>query len=166
MKLIVIVRHAKTERLYHGITDFQRSLTKNRGWNDSKLISKVLLEKNVIPDMIISSPANRAIETAQIFARELNYPEERISIKDLLYDYFNTNDILSMLSSINNNLDKVFIIGHNPSMADLGDRLSNGFNSHLPTTGILGIEFDVKNWSDIEVGKGNLAFFEYPSKYK
>lgn len=166
MKLLILVRHAKTERLYHGITDFQRSLTKNRGKKDSVLISNVLLKNDIIPDMIISSPANRAIETAQIFARELNYPVERISVKDLLYDYFTTNDILNMLYSVNNNLDKVLIVGHNPSIADLGDRFTNGFHSHLPTTGALGIEFDVNNWSEIEVGKGMLRFFEYPSKYK
>ncbi len=166
MKTLILARHAKTEMIYHGISDFQRSLKKNRGINDSRLIANRLVKKNIIPDLMISSPANRAIETAQLFAPIFNYPEDNIITMEFLYNYHTTNDFTNMIQKIDNKYKTVMVIGHNPSMADLGYRFANEFDHHLPTSGTIGIEFNVNTWKDIEPGKGRLGFYEYPSMYK
>jgi phosphohistidine phosphatase len=161
MKTLILVRHAKTEPLHSQIKDFDRNLL-NRGVNEAHFVSLKLLDKKVIPDLILSSPARRAVETAEIFAGNFDYPKKNIQINELIYDHYTTNDFIKMMSSINNKHEKVMVFGHNPSFEILAYRFTNEFNKHLPTTGIVGINFDVKNWKEIEAGKGKFHFFYHP----
>jgi len=161
MKTLILVRHAKTEPIHSKITDRERNLL-NRGVNDAHMVSLKLLDKKIIPDLIISSPANRAIETAEIFADNFDYSKNKILIKELIYDHYTTNDFIKMLSKIPDKHQKVMVFGHNPSFEILAYRFTNEFNKHLPTAGLIGINFDVKSWSEIEAGKGKFLFFYFP----
>ncbi len=165
MKRLVLVRHAKTEVIRYDITDYQRSL-KERGINDSKLIANKLLLKDIIPNLIVSSPANRAIETTLLFADILKYPTEKIVKIDDLYDGFTTQEFLDMLNELGENHETVMIVGHNPSIEYLAFNLTEEFYEAVPTCTVIGIEFDIKKWSDLEVRTGQISFFEYPKKYK
>ncbi|RUT80055.1 SixA phosphatase family protein [Ancylomarina longa] len=165
MKRLILVRHAKTEVIRYDITDFQRSL-KERGISDSKLIANKLFLKNVQPGLLLSSPANRAIETALIFAEVLNYPVELIEQLDDLYDGFTTQDFLGILSELGEKHERIMVIGHNPSIEYLAFNLCDQFYGHVPTGTAIGIDFDVDDWDDIEARTGKLAFYEYPRKYK
>lgn len=165
MKRLILVRHAKTEVIRYDITDYQRSL-KERGINDSKLIANKLLLKDIIPDLIISSPANRAIETTLLFADILKYPTEMIEKIDDLYDGFTTNEFLGMLDQLGKEHETVMIVGHNPSIEYLAFNLTEEFYEAVPTCTVIGIEFDVAEWANIEARTGKLSFYEYPKKYK
>ncbi len=165
MKRLVLVRHAKTEVIRYDITDYQRSL-KERGINDSKLIANKLLLKDIIPNLIVSSPANRAIETTLLFADILKYPTEMIVKIDDLYDGFTTQEFLDMLNELGENHETVMIVGHNPSIEYLAFNLTEEFYEAVPTCTVIGIEFDIEKWSDLEVRTGQISFFEYPKKYK
>nr|WP_320119130.1 histidine phosphatase family protein [uncultured Marinifilum sp.] len=165
MKHLFLVRHAKTEVIRYDITDFQRNL-KNRGINDSNLIAKKLLLKDAIPDLIISSTANRAIQTANLFAKNLNYPEEKIVQLDKLYDGFTTHDFLEMLNKYGEDKDNIMVVGHNPSIEYLAFNLSQEFYDYVPTCTIIGIKFKVDKWSEIEVRTGEISLYEFPNKYK
>lgn len=165
MKHLFLVRHAKTEVIRYDITDFQRNL-KNRGINDSNLIAKKLLLKDAIPDLIISSTANRAIQTANLFAKNLNYPEEKIVQLDKLYDGFTTHDFLEMLNKYGEDKDNIMVVGHNPSIEYLAFNLSQEFYDYVPTCTVIGIEFKVDKWSEIEARTGEISLYEFPNKYK
>lgn len=165
MKRLILVRHAKTEVLRYDITDFQRSL-KERGINDSKLIANQLLLKNLIPDLLISSPANRAIETSLLFAETLNYPTEMIEQIDDLYDGLTTHEFLGMLDQLGKDNETIMVVGHNPTIEYLAFNLTEEFYEAVPTCTVIGIEFTANNWSEVEVRTGKLAFYEFPKKYK
>lgn len=165
MKRLFLVRHAKTELIRYEITDFQRNL-KDRGINDSKLIAKKLLLNNSLPDLMISSTANRAIQTAQLFADILNYPQEKIVQLDELYDGFTTHEFLEMLEKHGKNHENIMIFGHNPSIEYLAFNLSVEFYEYVPTCTVIGIEFDTRKWKGIEARTGKICMYEFPKKYK
>ncbi|MDQ1771572.1 phosphoglycerate mutase [Labilibaculum sp. A4] len=165
MKRLILVRHAKTEVIRYDISDYQRSLV-NRGINDSKLIANKLFLKNIIPDLMISSPANRAIETTLLFADVLQYPIDKIEQNDDLYDGFTTHEFLGLLDKLGKENETVMVVGHNPSIEYLAFNLTEEFYKAVPTCTVIGIDFQVDEWADIEVRTGKLAFYEYPKKYK
>jgi len=165
MKRLILVRHAKTEVIRYDISDYQRSLVE-RGINDSKLIANKLFLKSIIPDLIISSPANRAIETTLLFANILQYPVDMIEQFDDLYDGFTTQEFLALLHQFGKDKETVLVIGHNPSIEYLAFNLTEEFYHNVPTCTVIGIDFQIDEWSDIEVRTGKLAFYEYPKKYK
>ncbi|MFA8433463.1 MAG: histidine phosphatase family protein [Marinifilaceae bacterium] len=165
MKRLIVVRHAKAELLRYDITDFQRNL-KKRGINDSDLISEKLKEKEIHPDLIISSKAHRALQTANHFADSLDYPREAIDQQDFLYDGFTTHDFLDHLQSKEDSIQTVMVFGHNPSIEYLAFNLLDKFYGEVPTCTAIGIDFDVASWKDIEVRTGKLSLYEFPKKYK
>ncbi len=164
MKRVVIVRHAKSVP-YGYDDDFNRGL-KERGFNDAKLIANKLEEKKVFPNLIISSPAKRALLTAKIYAENLSYPESKILLKDDLYDGITTQEFVEMLNNLPNDVNSVFIFGHNPIVFYLSSNLVKFFNGDMPTSSTVGIDFDIENWNEVEARKGQLAFHLVPRDYK
>lgn len=165
MKQLFLLRHAKTELIRYDITDFDRNL-KERGINDAQLISKKLLLRNSIPELIISSSANRAIQTATLFAKTLEYQEDQIVEVSQLYDGMTTNDFLEQLSKYGDHKNSIMIVGHNPTIEYLAFNLSKEFYKSVPTCTLIGIQFPVDDWKDIEVRTGEVFLYEYPKKYK
>jgi phosphohistidine phosphatase len=161
MKKIIIVRHAKAEELNEKLTDFKRSLTK-KGNNDCELIAKRIKLLNVLPDLMISSPANRAIETAKNFAEVFNYPEKKIILQDELYHDFNSKKLLNFIGNISNNYNNIFIFGHNPSLSYFATSLLNQETIILLKTGAIGISFNIEKWEEIFKAKREMIFYEYP----
>lgn len=160
MKTLCIIRHAKTEVQQQAQLDFDRQLTK-RGLNDASEIAKLFHHKNGVPAKIISSPAQRAISTARIFAKELNYAENNIEQNSLIYNA-SVPTLLKIIQSLNNDEKFVCIVGHNPGMTLLANYLSLPPIAHIPTSGVLCIEFDVKPWNAISALSGKHKFFLYP----
>ena len=165
MKQLIIVRHAKTEVLQDGKTDFERNL-KSRGINDSKLISEKLKEKEIIPDIIISSKANRALQTAEIFADVFGYDKNKIEEQNFLYDGFTTDDFISFLNNQNDSVNIIMVFGHSPSIEYLAFNLLDEFYEDVPTCAVIGIDFNVIQWKSVEARKGKRSLYEFPKKYK
>lgn len=161
MKKLILVRHAKTEPIHSQISDFERNLL-NKGVNDAHFVSLKMLEKKIIPDLIISSPARRAVETAEIFSQNLDFPSKDIVFNELIYNQYTTNDFINLLYKFPDKYETIMVFGHNPTLEILGYRFTNEFNTHIPTTGVLGIDFDVNSWKEIEAGKGKLRYFYHP----
>ena len=163
MKSIYIVRHGKAQKFDGGTPDFKRFLT-NRGKKDAVKIALRLKEREIIPALIISSPAERALATAQIFAQQLEYHPESICANKCIYEQ-SYDVLLNIINSVDDNNDSVMIVGHNPSLNDLAVYLMQDFSSYLPTSGLVGISFNVEKWNDVISGQGELILFEYPKKY-
>jgi phosphohistidine phosphatase len=128
-------------------------------------MGKEMVKHNVVPQRIISSSAVRARTTAEIFASELSYDLAEIVVTDEIYGV-GTTELLEMIQGFDDELDKVMLVGHNPTVTDLANGLAQCNIHNVPTCGVLVIGFQVEQWSDIEDGKGNLFAFAYPKKLK
>jgi phosphohistidine phosphatase len=160
MKTIYLIRHAKSDWDNPLLRDIERPLN-NRGYADANTMGRRLKT----PGLIISSPAVRALSTALIFARQLNYAANNICIKQELYDT-SVKDYLSVIKTIPDTIDTVFLFGHNPIISDTAESLCKGIPNEMPTCAIAGISFAVDAWSSIKQKSGELILFDYPKKEK
>lgn len=119
------------------------------------------IKKNFHPNLIITSPATRAISTALIFARHLNYNASEILIHPLLYDT-NSEHYSAVIASLPDDHDKAILFGHNPVISETANLLGGSNLSELPTTGIIGIEFDEKTWKQSVAVAGKMIFYDFP----
>ncbi len=164
MKRLVIIRHAKTEQFGYE-RDFARELT-DRGINDVAKIVEDLKEWKVSPDRIISSPAQRAIHTAQLFAKGFEYPVDKIIEVEGLYFDYTTKDFIKLVQSTDIHIDNLFVIGHNPFMHYVAQNMSVDYDGHMPTSSTVVLDFEVEDWADVEARTGLLFLHLYPKIYK
>ncbi len=163
MKRLFLIRHAKSSWEDAVNSDIERPLNK-RGKRDAPFMGKLLREENFIPDLIITSPAVRALATAQIFAEELGYPKKKIITENNIYES-GIKEIETVIQKIDSEYKTVFVFGHNPSFTSYVNHVGDQFIDNVPTCGIVGIKFDIEKWKEVERGKGKVFLFEYPKKY-
>ncbi|HOI30395.1 MAG TPA: histidine phosphatase family protein [Melioribacteraceae bacterium] len=163
MKKLFLIRHAKSSWGESGLTDYERPLNK-RGERDAPFMAQLLKKEKINPDAVYSSPALRAITTAEIFAGEIGFDLKKIIIDDSIYDS-GIRELETIVQKISESYKKVFLFGHNPAITLYANHLGNKLVTNIPTCGIVGIEFYVESWKDVERGKGKTFFFEFPKKY-
>ncbi len=164
MKRVVIVRHAKSVS-YGYDDDFNRDLS-NRGKEDAKLVSSELREREIFPDIIISSPAKRAIKTARIFSENLDFERKDIIQNQEIYNGQTTSDFLEMIQNFPDKANTAFIFGHNPGFHYFTDNLLEYFEGDMPTCSTVGIDFNVHSWKEVEARTGKKAFHLVPRMFK
>jgi len=162
MKKLFIVRHAKSSWDYPELDDFDRPLNK-RGKRNAPEMGQRLAQRNVKPDLMISSPAKRAAATARRIAEQISFPISRIQKESLLY-HGSTGNMINMIKSVNDSVNILMIFGHNPGLTDLANHLSGSDIYNIPTCGITEIDFDISSWNDLAANKGNLISFDFPKK--
>lgn len=150
MKILYIIRHAKSSWKDMTLDDFDRPLNK-RGKKDVVTMGRRLKERGVSPDIILSSPAKRAKETAKALSKEIGY-DKKIKYIDAIYEA-SPDTLEKILDSVDEKYETVFLIGHNPGLNMLAERYV-GFNENLPTCGIVALKFDTKE----------LLWVDYPKK--
>ena len=163
MKTLYLVRHAKSSWKDKDLVDKARPL-KERGVTNAGLMAKILKKGNNIPDLIISSPAVRANETAKLIADNLGIDKNSIITEENLYmaDY---DDFASVIKQAPENTNKVMLVSHNPGITFYACAVSNADIDNIPTCGIVRIDFNIDSWKNISTVKGEVIFFEYPKKY-
>jgi phosphohistidine phosphatase len=110
-------------------------------------MGKRLAKRDAKPDLIMSSPALRALTTAHLFADEIGYERKRIVIDDRLYAR-SAPDLLDVIRTLDTKLDRVMMFGHNPEFTDLAHQLSSEITD-MPTCSVVEFRFDAKAWSDV-----------------
>lgn len=160
MKILYLVRHAKAISQGSGVNDFKRSLTK-QGRNDAKAMSQRLLKKGIVLDFLISSPADRTLETAHIFAKRFDYPNHKILLKDEIYDE-DAVLIKEVLKNLDDRFSTVMLFGHEPALSQLAGLFLQDTELEIRTTGVVGISLDISHWQNIAETTGNLLFFDFP----
>jgi phosphohistidine phosphatase len=148
MKKLVLMRHAQAHK---GENDRDRGLT-NEGRIDAELIAEKLLKENFKPDVIITSDARRARETAMIVADTIGIMD-RLKTSDDLYEG-GPREYMRAIDAIVAKNDSVLLVGHNPSISDAAALLCDGFTAHFSTSTALGMEFE----GAIGEGRGKEAF--------
>lgn len=162
MRKLYLVRHAKSDWSQESIPDVDRYLN-SRGYENAHYMSKRLNEQKIYPNVICSSPAIRAISTALIFARNLNFNESEIQIVKGLYEA-SSEFYLNLIASFNDAHKHIFIFGHNPTITHVANILTNTPIDNIPTTGIVAVSFYGDGWRATD--KTKLDFFDFPKNHK
>ncbi len=155
MRKIVFLRHGDTENPAHNVSDHDRALLPG-GVEEAKLVGSQILLKNPAINLIITSSARRACETAYVVASQLNYPKEKVIIEDNLYNA-NLSKIFGVINKIDDQYDSVILVGHNPGFTDCSNEISAVRDISLATCNYCIIEFDCE-WSLVKKGSGKLLF--------
>lgn len=161
MKTLWLVRHAKADK--DGRKDFDRSLTK-KGKEDAEKMGSVLKRRNVLPDLIMSSPAVRALTTAKIFASQLGYDKDKIMVEAALYSF----DLQQMIAIAENTIDHIsslMIVSHNPTMMQFVMKLCKTEIEKFPTSGVFQLETDADSWGNITEADFKLVFSDFPKNH-
>ncbi len=156
MKRVVIVRHAKS--VHYGYDDdFHRDLTE-RGISDAEKISSQLGEMGISPDLVVASPANRTMQTAKIFCKNLNYQSAKIRQEEDIYTGISTQEFVDFLKELPDGIQTVFLFGHNPTVYYLVYNLVKYFNSDMPTCSTVALDFQVENWKEVSARGATVTF--------
>jgi len=161
-KSLFLVRHAKSDWSNQGQKDYDRELN-GRGLGDAPKMGGRLAEMNVMPDLIISSPAVRAKLTAEYIAEQLQYEVDRIQFDEEIYEA-STRSLLSVINGLDDKYNKVMIFGHNPTLTYLTEYLTKSPIGNIPTCGAVEIEFEVDSWKEVTGDVGKLKWFIYPKE--
>ncbi|MFH0866244.1 MAG: histidine phosphatase family protein [Bacteroidota bacterium] len=160
MKTLYIVRHAKSSWDFPELPDVERPLIE-KGINNTKKIIKELNEKKITVDMIVSSHAKRAYETARLMATGINFPVEKIEVSRHVYQV-DRDDIFNIIFSQNDELDSLMIIGHNPILTQFANLFLNDKIDLLPTSGVISLGFETDKWIEVIKTKCKNNFILFP----
>lgn len=159
LRTLLLIRHAKSSWQEADLEDIDRPLN-NRGVRDAPIMGQRLLARSLMPDLIVSSPAVRALATARAIAHEVSYSLETIVVDDELYAA-HPQDVLDAVSAFDDAVQFAMVVTHNPAITELANRFSDAPIENVPTCGILTIE--VSAWSRIDAA--TLVDFDYPKKF-
>ncbi len=164
MKKLFLIRHAKSSWDEAGLRDFERPLAP-RGKRDAPCMANVLLRKAVRPDKLVSSPAQRAQDTAVQFAKVLDIDPWNIQISDAIYEAL-PDTLHEVVTSLDNQWDTVLLFGHNPGFTLYANRFSEGFRfDNVPTCGIVCLLSDADSWMDFVPGNAKIEEWFFPKEY-
>ncbi|MCB2210218.1 histidine phosphatase family protein [bacterium] len=163
MKTLLLMRHAKSSWKDETLSDHERPL-KKRGKKDTKLISKVIKKKDLIPDLILCSSAVRTKETVEILTDELDY-DGKVVYSDELY-MGEPQDFVAALKDLNNKHDSVMIVAHNPGL-EAYLQIIDGEIEAVPTGGLGYLVLVLDDWKDISLDTmGDLIGFWKPKELR
>lgn len=159
MKTLILCRHAKSD-WPPGVADERRPL-KERGINDAKYLAGLLAKQDFMPDLILSSTANRAYSTAELFSETLGYKDEIIKKPELYLASVNT--LIDTVRNVSNDNEVVMVFGHNPTMESAVEWLLQSDTSfEMPTCGMACFETFEPNWSRFGQYKAKMRWYLIP----
>lgn len=160
MKTIHLLRHAKSSWKDPGQADFDRPLN-GRGEEAAPLIGGFILKKKIRPDLILSSPAERARQTALLVIKSAKLAAE-LRFDERIYEA-NTARLLEVVSQIDESVGVALLVGHNPGMEDLVETLT-GEKQSMPTAALARIILDIEKWSKVRERTGQLDWLVTPKE--
>jgi phosphohistidine phosphatase len=162
MKKIIIVRHAKSD-WENGLTDLERPLN-DRGRRVAPKMGLSLNEVGGIPDYVICSPAKRTTQTASLLLHNL-FNLEKIDYQSSVYEA----SFFELLNLINNDVDDevdtLMLIGHNPGVTELVDYLSAANIGWLPTCSCVCLISAVNSWKEVSKETFSIDWNIYPKMF-
>ncbi|QSE96277.1 SixA phosphatase family protein [Fulvivirga lutea] len=159
-KNLYLLRHAKASEKLADQKDFDRTLD-SQGLQNATRMGINLLNKKVQFDIIIASPAVRALSTASLVAEQIKYDTNRIHQNEDIYEA-STRSLLQVVNQLKNEWDTVLLVGHNPSVTYLAEYLSKSEIGDITTCGLAHIKFKNLQWNEVSEGTGELKSYEYP----
>lgn len=152
MKTLFIMRHAKSSWSDPNLSDFERPLNE-RGLKTAPFMGELVKENNFTPAIIISSPAMRAKQTANIVKKSAGLKAE-IFFDERIYEASPLR-LLEVISGIDDQFDSALIVGHNPGFEDIV-RVLTGKIEAMPTAALAVIDLEIDSWKEINSEAGYL----------
>ena len=163
MKNLFITRHAKSSWNNPGLADIDRPLNE-RGKKAAPFMGKLIVDKGEKPELLISSPANRALSTARAFGEVMGLVENDIIVNRAIYGA-GAQQLLELVQNQDDLHKSIMLFGHNPTFTSFVNMLTGSNIMNVVTCGVVRINFEYSSWIDIDFGSGRLVYYEYPKKY-
>tara|TARA_B100001964_G_C14170482_1_gene571191 strand:+ start:913 stop:1416 length:504 start_codon:yes stop_codon:yes gene_type:complete len=163
LKNLYLTRHAKSSWGNPGLADIGRPLN-GRGKKAAPLMGKLISERGEKPELLISSPANRAFSTAKAFAKEMGYAETDIIVNPAIYGV-GVQHLLNLVKDFDDLYNSIMLFGHNPTFTSFGNMVSGENIVNVVTCGVVRIDFEFSSWKNIDFNSGRMVFYEYPKKH-
>jgi phosphohistidine phosphatase len=161
-KKLVVVRHAKSSWSDYSLSDINRPLNK-RGERDAPNMAKKVKDIGIDIEYLITSPALRAKNTCEIFAKSFSR-EESVEVFNHLY-HGDISDLIETINLIDESINCAAIFAHNPGLTSFANMISSSIIENVPTCGALIINVDQKKWQDVTLKSLTLDKFIYPKMY-
>lgn len=158
MKTLYVLRHAKSSWDHPHLSDFDRPLN-GRGEKSAPAMGAFMRDKELVPEVIVASPAKRAKMTAQKAAEAGSFDAE-ILFDERIYGA-GANSLIYIISEIGDEFGSAMIVGHNPGFEMLVHSLT-GEGGRMPTAALAVIDLDVDSWGETERGSGRLRGLYLP----
>jgi len=163
LKNLFLTRHAKSSWSNPGLADIDRPLNE-RGKKAAPFMGKLIVDKGEKPELLISSPAYRALSTAKAFGEVMGLVENDIIVNRAIYSA-GAQQLLELMQNQDDLHKSIMLFGHNPTFTSLVNMLTGSNIMNVVTCGVVRIDFEYSSWTDIDFGSGRLVYYEYPKKY-
>ncbi len=161
MKTLYLMRHAKSSWSFDELNDQERPLN-DRGRDDAPRMGQALAKRHIVPDLLVSSPAVRALSTAVLVARELKYPHDKIVVEPAIYQA-SLDTLLAVVRALPDTAAAVLLTGHNPTITDAANYLSpSPLSGEMPTAAIICLRFAADRWEEAGPANAEFYFYDYP----
>ena len=158
----MLLRHGKSQHGFEYASDFERPLAP-RGEKAAARMGRLLTELDLVPEMIISSPANRALSTARLVQNELD--EVELETNDGLYSS-SLDDYYDVIANLDAGVHSVLLVGHNFTIEDFADDLIGEEDTVFKTCSLAVISVPDLDWDVIGPGDGELKGLYHPRQLK
>jgi phosphohistidine phosphatase len=162
MKTLYILRHAKSSWDNAALSDFERPLNE-RGLRAAPLVGGVMKKNRFEPELILSSPAKRAAQTATLIKQSAGIGGA-IQFDERIYEASPAR-LLEVISEQNEKTASVMLVGHNPGLEGLLKFLT-GELQPMPTAALAVVDLETDKWSEINSSKGNLRTLIRPKEIR
>lgn len=160
MKKLLLIRHAKSSWDDTSIDDVDRPLN-GRGKKNAPDMALRLVKKDIIPDLLISSHALRALETARLFAKEMDIKTKDILVKKELY-MAGPSSFEQVIQDIPDEYDTIALFSHNPGITEFANSISDARIDNMPTASVFAVKIDTDSWRTMKDKDIDFWFFDYP----
>jgi phosphohistidine phosphatase len=167
MKIVGLLRHAKSSRDDPHLADIDRPLTP-RGVSAAELMGAEFRKRDAAFDLVLASPARRVIDTIRSFETGYGKPLKP-TYEPVLYEN-SAATLLNVVAGIGDEAERILLVGHNPSLQGLGTMLANPQDplhaqlaDHFPTAAAVLLELPIDHWSDLGTGGGRILWFVKPA---
>jgi len=159
---LFIIRHGKSSWDHAGLEDIERPLAM-RGIRNAGQMAERLLALNLVPELLLSSPASRAMNTALIMSECWGLGAEHLQIHDSLYMAY-IRDIDQVVASVSAETKNLAIFGHNPSFTEYANKFLEFPLDNLPTAGVVIVTMESENWGGIGLKDVKESYVDYPKR--
>lgn len=162
-KILIVMRHAKTETQQTGQKDYDRNLLE-RGQHDAALMAARLLSAGFKPDLILTSSASRTEQTTAMVKKTAQWEQiHTVSLQQLYHA--DATSIEDAVSSVDDDIATLMIVGHNPGISEFAYHCApKSIISEMPTSAIAVFSFEADSWQGFSRAHKTLELYDYPGK--
>lgn len=157
---LTLMRHAKSSWGDPSLPDHDRPLNA-RGERDAPEMGQRLKARGIRPSLLLASTSRRTTQTARAVADAIGFPAEFIHRERELY-LASAEEIMSTVCAQDPSFRHILVIGHNPGMSELANRLSDGLPGDMPTAAMITLEAEVDDWRGFAHAARRIVGYDYP----